>query len=238
MTTKKFEELKDYDVNLIKNNINFIKNKINSVTSKINKNPKDIFLMAVTKNVKPEVVNIAIEQGICLLGENKVQELKQKFDKYNKNNLKIHFIGHLQTNKVKDVITLVDCIESVDRLKLAKIISKQATKINKTISIFLEINIGNELNKFGFLQNEILDNIVLISKLPNIKINGLMVIPPKENVTYYFKQMQTIYIDISNKKIDNVNMKFLSMGMSNDFEEAIKYGANIVRIGRLLFGDR
>lgn len=231
MTTKKFEESNDYKTNFIKNNIDFIKNKIN-------KHSKDIFLMAVTKNVKPELVNIAIQHGVSLLGENKVQELKQKYNQYNKQKIKIHFIGHLQTNKVKDILGLVDCIESVDSLKLAKVISNQAVKINKIMPVFLEINIGNEPNKFGFSKTEILENIILISKLPNIKINGLMTIPPQDNVTFYFKQMRTIYIDISNKKIDNVNMQFLSMGMSNDFEEAIQYGANIVRIGRLLFGDR
>ena len=112
------------------------------------------------------------------------------------------------------------------------------TKLKKTIPILLEINIGDEESKFSFKKNELLKNIILISKLENLKIKGLMSIPPIKNVEQYFKQMQTIYIDISNKKIDNVDINFLSMGMSNDFEKAIFYGANIVRIGSFLFGSR
>ena len=194
--------------------------------------------MAVTKTVNPILVNVAIKEGIFLLGENKAQEFLEKYDSYLKENVEFHFIGHLQSKKVKQIIKIVDTIESVDSFNLAQIISKEAKKINKTIPILLEINIGDEESKFGFKKNELLKNIILISKLENLKIKGLMSIPPIKNVEQYFKQMQTIYIDISNKKIDNVDMNFLSMGMSNDFEKAIFYGANIVRIGSFLFGSR
>ena len=213
----------------IKNNIKKIKNVIKNTTN------EKINVMAVTKNVKAEFVNVAIRACVKLIAENKVEELVEKYDKYEKDDVKIHFIGHLQTNKVKKIINLVDCIESVDSIKLATTISKYAEKINKIIPIFLEINIGKEEQKFGFNPEEILENLNIISKMPNIKINGLMTIPPKKNVSQSFKEMNRIYVDISNKNIDNVNMKFLSMGMSEDFKEAIICGANLVRIGKLIF---
>ncbi len=213
----------------IRNNIKKVKDVINSTTN------ENVNVMAVTKNIKAEFVNVAIKEGIKLIGENRVQELVEKYDKYEKDEVKIHFIGHLQTNKVKKIINLVDCIESVDSLKLALTISKYAEKLKKTIPIFLEINIGKEEQKFGFNPEEILENLNIISKMPNIKVNGLMTVPPKKNVVQSFKEMNRIYVDISNKKMDNVTMKFLSMGMSEDFKEAIIYGANIVRIGRLFF---
>ena len=222
--------------NKIKNNIKLIKQKIENAAKKINRNLKDIKFMAVTKNVDPKYVNFAIQEGIDLIGENRVQELKVKHSQYKLNNTKIHFIGHLQTNKVKDILNYdIDCIESVDSLKLAQTISKQCEKNNKTISVFLEINIGEETTKFGFHCKEIIEKVKIMSKFPNIKIEGLMSIKKKKNTIDYFKQMQLIYIDISNKKIDNVNMNFLSMGMSDDFEDAISCGANIIRIGSLLF---
>ena len=213
----------------IRNNIKKVKDVISSTTN------ENVNVMAVTKNIKAEFVNVAIKEGIKLIGENRVQELVEKYDKYEKEEVKIHFIGHLQTNKVKKIINLVDCIESVDSLKLALTISKYAEKLKKTIPIFLEINIGKEEQKFGFNPEEILENLNIISKMPNIKVNGLMTVPPKKNVVQSFKEMNRIYVDISNKKMDNVTMKFLSMGMSEDFKEAIIYGANIVRIGRLFF---
>ncbi len=241
MTTKKYDFSNDVEMEEIlkvKNNIKILKTKVKNAANKINKKPEEIKIMAVIKTVNPILVNVAIKEGIFLLGENKAQEFLEKYDSYLKENVEFHFIGHLQSKKVKQIIKIVDTIESVDSFNLAQIISKEAKKINKTIPILLEINIGDEESKFGFKKNELLKNIILISKLENLKIKGLMSIPPIKNVEQYFKQMQTIYIDISNKKIDNVDMNFLSMGMSNDFEKAIFYGANIVRIGSFLFGSR
>ena len=241
MTTKKYDFSNDVEMEEIlkvKNNIKILKTKVENAANEINKKPEEIKIMAVTKTVNPILVNVAIKEGIFLLGENKAQEFLEKYDSYLKENVEFHFIGHLQSKKVKQIIKIVDTIESVDSFNLAQIISKEAKKINKTIPILLEINIGDEESKFGFKKNELLKNIILISKLENLKIKGLMSIPPIKNVEQYFKQMQTIYIDISNKKIDNVDMNFLSMGMSNDFEKAIFYGANIVRIGSFLFGSR
>ena len=233
MTTKEFEKEKK-----IIENIKIIKEKIKNASKKANRNFEEIKLMAVTKTVNPKYVNIAIENGVNLLGENKAQELKEKYEHYLKKDVEIHFIGHLQNNKVKDVVKLVNCIESVDSLKLLETISKFSAKENKTMNVLLEINIGEEETKFGFKPSEILEKIDFISKIPNVKVKGLMSIPPRKNVKDYFEQMRAIYIDISNKKIDNVDMDFLSMGTSDDFIKAIEYGANIVRIGRFLFGER
>ena len=233
MTTKEFEKEKK-----IIENIKIIKEKIKNASKKANRNFEEIKLMAVTKTVSPKYVNVAIENGVNLLGENKAQELKEKYEHYLKKDVEIHFIGHLQTNKVKDVVKLVNCIESVDSLKLLETISKFSAKENKIMNVLLEINIGEEETKFGFKPSEILEKIDFISKIPNVKVKGLMSIPPRKNVKDYFEQMRAIYIDISNKKIDNVDMDFLSMGTSDDFIKAIEYGANIVRIGRFLFGER
>lgn len=235
MKIKKFDEEYIDRINKIESNFEKIIGKIKNATLNSNVNFEDIKFMAVTKNVDVELVNVAIRKGIKLLGENRVEELEKKYFLYEKEKVKIHFIGHLQSRKVKKIINIVDCIESVDSIKLAKIISKHAEYKKIVMPIFLEINIGNEETKFGFKTNEILDAIIKISKIPNIKIQGLMTIPPKKNVELYFKQMRSIYIDILNKKIDNVNMQFLSMGMSSDFEKAIKFGSNIIRIGSLLF---
>lgn len=233
MTTKEF----DKEQKIIEN-VKVIKEKIKNASKKANRNFEEIKLMAVTKTINPKYVNIAIKNGVNLLGENKAQELKEKYDSYLKKDVEIHFIGHLQTNKVKDVVRLVNCIESVDSLKLLEAISKFCSKENKIMDVLLEINIGEEETKFGFKPSEILEKINFISKIPNIKVKGLMSIPPKKNAKYYFEQMRAIYIDILNKKIDNVDMDFLSMGTSDDFEKAIECGANIVRIGRFLFGER
>ncbi len=235
MKTKEFDEEFHIKSKIVEQNFEKIKTKIKNVALETNKDFNDISFMAVTKNVEAELVNVAIRKGIKILGENRAQELEKKYFLYDRKDVQIHFIGHLQTKKVKKIISMVDCIESVDSLKLAKIISKNAENNNVVMPIFLEINIGNEEAKFGFQPREIFDAILAISKLPFLKINGLMSIPPKKNVKQYFKQMQSIYIDISNKKIDNVDMQFLSMGMSHDFEDAIRCGSNVVRIGSLLF---
>lgn len=235
MIIRKFDKEFKEKEEKIKQRIKIIKQKIKDAAIKNNRDFNDIIFMGVTKNVDFETVNVAIKNGVNLIGENKVQELEKKYPNYYKENLKIHFIGHLQTNKVKKIISFVDCVESVDCLKLAETISKYAKKINRIMPIFLEINIGEEKSKFGFKPNEILEAVKTISSFENVKIEGLMTIPPKDNVEKFFKLMQEIYIDISNKKIDNVNMKYLSMGMSNDFEKAIYFGANIVRIGSFLF---
>ncbi len=217
-----------------------IKENIKKAAEEIGKGPESITLLAATKTVDIDVINHAIESGIEYIGENRVQEFLSKKDGYLPCHR--HFIGHLQTNKVKDIVPNVELIHSVDSLHLAKEISKVSKKLNKVTDILLEVNIGREENKSGFFEEELLQNLIEIAKLDGIRIKGLMAIPPvceneNENAEY-FNKMRKLFIDIGAKKIDNSSMEFLSMGMSDDYVSAIKNGANIVRIGTALFGKR
>ncbi len=204
------------------------------------RNIEDITLLAATKTVDAETINYAISRGIDYIGENKVQELLSKNDFVNPAHR--HFIGHLQTNKVKYIIDKVELIESVDSVKLAKEISRQAEKTGKTMDILLEVNIGGEESKWGFTPEELPAALEEISAFPNLKVRGLMAIPPvcddpQEN-RKYFRRMYKLFIDIRGKKIDNSSMDILSMGMSDDFDVAIEEGATLVRLGTALFGRR
>ncbi len=207
-----------------------------------NRDPSEIRLMAVTKTNSAQRVNEAIAAGITLLGENRAQELLEKYDDYNKDGCEIHFIGHLQTNKVKAVIKKVSLIQSVDRLSLAEKIDRCAKEAGRIMPVLVEVNIGGEASKSGVPVQVLTELLSQMAAFPNIKIKGLMCIPP--NVTddltkeRYFAEMYRHFIDIKAKKMDNVCMDILSMGMSYDFSFAIKHGSNIVRIGRGLFGDR
>ena len=191
--------------------------------------------------MSPDIINQAIKGGIKYIGDNRVQELKEK-EPFITEKVHKHFIGHLQTNKVKDVITRVEMIESVDSLHLAKEISKQAVKRDINMDILLEVNIGLEESKSGFNEENLIESLKEIAALPNIKVRGLMAIPPicetPEQAKPYFLNMQKLFIDIRDKNIDNISMEVLSMGMSDTYEAAIECGANFVRVGTLLFGKR
>ena len=201
---------------------------------------EDITLLAATKTVDADTVNYAIKKGITHIGENRVQELLSKYSLLNPAHS--HFIGHLQTNKVKDIIDKVEMIESVDSLKLAKEISKQAGKHGLVMNILAEINIGGEESKSGFAPEDAENAVKEIAKLPNIHIKGLMCIPPVANMPEearkYFRKMYKLFLDIGAKNIDNSDMSVLSMGMSGDFDIAVSEGANLVRVGSSLFGKR
>ena len=221
-------------------NFKIITQNIARAAERSGRKPQDITLLAATKTVDISVINHAIESGVRYIGENRVQEFLSKFDGY----LPVHrhFIGHLQTNKVKDIINRVELIHSVDSYRLAEEISRQAQKNEKHMDILLEINIGNEQSKSGFAYDEALTAAEKISKLGGVQIKGLMAIPPVcENSSQnrpYFAKMRKLFIDIGTKKIDNSSMDILSMGMSDDYEVAIEEGANTVRIGTALFGRR
>ncbi|MEG1449134.1 MAG: YggS family pyridoxal phosphate-dependent enzyme [Oscillospiraceae bacterium] len=206
------------------------------------RNPDDIKIMAVTKTVDPELVNVAIDCGIKLLGENRVQELLSKYDFYKKDNVEIHFIGSLQTNKVKYIIDKVSMIHSVNSLKLANEINKQAKKHNIIMDILIEVNIGGEDSKSGISPTEIYSLLEDISHLSNVKVKGLMAIPPicekDEQIKHYFDNMYQLFIDIKAKKLDNIDMNVLSMGMSHDYNIAITSGSTLVRVGSKMFGSR
>lgn len=224
--------------NIVKENIKKLFFNVNESLIKSNRDKKSLQIMAVTKTVEPKLVNIAIENGINLLGENRVQEYLSKKDKYNLNHVQVHFIGNLQTNKVKHIIGNVDIIQSVSSIKLSKEIDKHSLKNNLIQDILLEVNIGKEESKTGFFPQELVVALENISQMKNLRIKGLMCIPPKNNTERFFYQMEKIFIDIKDKKMDNIDMTILSMGMSNDYELAIKYNSNIIRIGTALFGKR
>jgi len=226
---------KEFDLNFAA-----INEKLEKAVQKSGRGREDVILLAATKTVDAETVNYAISCGINYIGENKVQELLSKNDDVLPAHR--HFIGHLQTNKVKDIIDKVELIQSVDSLKLAKEISKQAVKRDIEMDILLEVNIGDEDSKWGFTPENLEQNFREIASLPNIHIKGLMAIPPRcaepEENRKYFKKMYKLFIDIGAKKIDNSSMDFLSMGMSDDFDIAIEEGANLIRLGTALFGRR
>ena len=221
-------------------NYDLVMSKFNKALEKVQKSNSEVILLAATKTVDIDTINYAISKGISYVGENKVQELLAKHDSLIQ--VHEHFIGHLQTNKVKDVIDKVELIQSVDSIKLAREISKQALKRGIVMNILLEVNIGGEESKWGFKPNDVEMAVREISQLEGIKICGLMTIPPicesEDEVRKYFRKMNKLFIDIGTKKIDNSSMTILSMGMSDDFDIAIEEGANLVRVGTALFGKR
>lgn len=222
-------------------NIKEIQYNISYAALKSGRTAKDIKLLAVTKTIPVNIIKEAVNCGITAIGENKVQEFLSKYEELG-NILEYHFIGALQTNKVKYLINKVALIHSVDSFKLAQEINRQSSKIGTISDVLIEINIGNELSKSGVSKENIYGLLDKISVFPNISIKGLMTIPPftanNEKTREYFKRMFNLFIDIRAKKLDNVNMDFLSMGMSMDYIIAIEEGANIVRIGNKIFGER
>lgn len=217
-----------------------IKKRIEAAAQKSGREYKDITLLAATKTVDAELINHAIESGIEYIGENRVQEFLSKEPFY----LPVHkhFIGHLQTNKVKDIVGRVELIHSVDSCRLAEEIAKQSRKKGIVSDILIEVNIGGEETKHGFSPEEVPAAAEKISGIEGIRLRGLMAIPPvcegKDKNIKFFVSLRKLFIDIKSKNIDNSNIDILSMGMSDDFEAAIECGATLVRIGTALFGKR
>ncbi len=226
----------------IEYNINVIKERLAAATIESGRKPEDVKLMAVTKTVEPIFINHALECGIDLIGENKVQEFLSKKPYLKLDGCTAHLIGHLQTNKVKQIISEVDMIQSVDSVKLAKEISKRSQTLDITCDCLVEVNIGDEESKTGLDFNLLYETLNEISELPNIKVKGLMTIPPicddEKELNKYFSKMNEIFIDIKSKKLDNIDMCILSMGMSGDYEAAARNGSNLVRVGSAIFGPR
>lgn len=225
----------------IEHNLDVIRERISNAAVKSGRNPEDVTLMAVTKTVDPIFINHAIEYGIKLIGENKVQEFLSKEDYLHMGDCKAHLIGHLQTNKVKQIVGKVDMIQSVDSIKLAKEIEKQSLNKDVVTNCLVEVNIGDEDSKTGLDLSLLEETIYQISEMKNIRIKGLMTIPPiceEKELNRFFSKMHQMFVDIGGKKIDNVSMDILSMGMSSDYESAILNGSNLVRVGTSIFGQR
>ena len=231
--------LENSDVNFqyILENYKEICYNVENARAKYAKSGENVQIMAVTKTVEPEKINFAVSQGIKLLGENRVQEFMSKKDMYDKS-AQVHFIGHLQTNKVKYIINDVSLIQSVDSVKLANEINRLAVKNSKFMDVLIEVNVGDEASKSGVAFEECIGLIKGISALDNVHIKGLMAIPPIGCGEDTFERMHELYQKISEMQIKGVDMDILSMGMSGDYELAIKHGSNLVRIGTKLFGAR
>ena len=227
---------------MVENNIKVVRDKIEQACIRANRDVSEVTLLAVSKTKPIELIDDAIKCNQFEFGENKVQEIIYKFEEVKDNRVKWHMIGHLQTNKVKYIVDKVELIHSVDSIKLAQVISKEACKKNVIANILIEVNVAKEDSKFGIDISEVEEFIRKVTVLPNIKIRGLMTIAPfvsdKEQNRIHFRKLYKEFIDINSKNIDNVNMDVLSMGMTNDYEVAIEEGATIVRVGTGIFGTR
>ena len=218
-----------------------IKTVVKNTCTACRRDESEVTLIAVSKTKPVEMLQEAYNAGARDFGENKVQEIMDKYDKLPQD-IRWHMIGHLQTNKVKYIADKVHMIHSVDSLKLATEINKQALKAGRVIPVLIEVNIAGEDSKFGVSPSECEALIRSIHTLPGIAVKGLMAVPPfvedAEDNRQYFRALKQLSVDIMQKNIDNVCMDFLSMGMSGDYIVAIEEGANLVRVGTSIFGER
>lgn len=226
----------------IKENIDSILERTAAAARRSGRNPEDITVIAVSKTVDADRAKEAVLGGLINLGENRVQELVSKFEHLSDLDIKWHLIGHLQKNKVKYIIDKAALIHSVESLELANEINKRALKSDLTANVLIELNIGEEESKFGIGEDSVYDFVKSMEQFENIRILGIMTVAPfsedPESIRWVFKKMKEIYDKISGMTLKNTEMKYLSMGMTNDFEIAIEEGANIVRIGTAIFGAR
>lgn len=227
----------------ILHNLELIRNRIKYACQESGRNPNEVKLLLATKTVNPERIKIALENGQTLIAENKVQELKEKYDALKDIYHENHFIGHLQTNKIKEILKYdVTCIQSLDRLDLAEKLHQRLLTEHKTLEVLIQVNTSNEESKFGIEPDATIDLIKKISKFSTLQIKGLMTIglfsAEKEQVRSCFKILKNLQQEIIRENISNVEMKELSMGMSGDLETAIEEGATIVRVGTGVFGAR
>lgn len=226
---------------MIKEQLYSVEQNIQTACDKVGRSRNEITLIAVSKTKPLNMLQEVYDLNVRHFGENKVQELCDKYEQLPKD-ISWHMIGHLQTNKVKYLIGKTSLIHSVDSLKLALEIEKQAAKSDVIMDILVEVNIANEETKFGISKTETLSLIREIAKLPHVRIKGLMTIAPyvenPEENRCFFRQIKELAVDINNQNIDNVDMNILSMGMTGDYMVAIEEGATIIRVGTGIFGER
>ena len=226
---------------MLVNNYKEVLNIVNTTCEKSKRNPEAVTLIAVSKTKPSSDIKELYDYGVRDFGENKVQELTAKYEELPKD-IRWHLIGHLQTNKVKYIVDKVHLIHSVDSVKLAMEIEKEAAKRDIIVNILIQVNVANEDTKFGLDNSEVLNIVKEVATLPHIRIQGLMTIAPfvddGEENRNYFNQLKQLSVDIKDKNIDNVCMNVLSMGMSGDYETAIEEGATHVRVGTSIFGVR
>lgn len=236
------EKLLDKGFERVGENLKAVRENIAEAAVRSGRKPEKIKLMAVTKTVEPEYINYAISQGIDLIGENKVQEFMSKKEFLNLENCEAHLIGHLQTNKVKKIVGEVSMIQSLDSLHLAEEISNRSKALGIVTDVLIEVNIGGEDCKTGLEMSKLEELIYAAAEMPGIKVKGLMTVPPfsedSEQARGFFKNMYKLFIDMRSKKIDNISMDILSMGMSGDYCQAVEEGSTLVRVGSAIFGNR
>lgn len=228
-------------------NITAVREKIAVAAEKSGRRAEDVLLLAVSKTKPVELIGEAVRAGCLALGENKVQEILEKYEPmaaYAPQGERIHWhlIGHLQTNKVKYIIDKVDMIHSVESLKLAEEIEKRAAQQNRVMDILLEVNMAGEESKFGVRPEDTEEMLRAIAGMPHIRVRGLMTVAPfvenAEENRKVFREMRELLVDMNGKRIDNIKMDTLSMGMTGDYAVAIEEGATIVRVGTGIFGER
>ena len=226
---------------MLADKLNLVKKNIEEACDTAGRSPQEVTLIAVSKTKPVEMLKEAYDAGARVFGENKVQEIVDKYDQM-PSDVQWHMIGHLQRNKVKYIIDKVDLIHSVDSFKLAETIEKEAAKHNLTANILIEVNVAGELNKFGFKPEEVEAFVRAISGFSGIRVRGLMTSAPyvenPEDNRCYFRQLKQLCVDINAKNIDNINMDVLSMGMTNDYVIAVEEGATHIRVGTAIFGHR
>ena len=219
---------------MVTENLKKVEEKIEKACERSGRSRSDVTLIAVSKTKPIEMMQEAMQAGVSIFGENKVQELPK--------NVEWHLIGHLQRNKVRQIAGKVARIHSVDSLRLAEQIQKEYEKIGETANILIEVNVAKEESKFGLMPEETEEVIREIAKFPNIKVRGLMTIAPfvenPEENRIHFQNLRKLLVDINAKNIDNISMNELSMGMTGDYEVAIEEGATYVRVGTGIFGSR
>ena len=226
---------------MLRENLQEVEKRIQEACARAGRDRSEVTLVSVSKTKPVEMLQEAYDLGVRVFGENKVQEIRDKYDALPKD-IEWHMIGHLQTNKVKYIVDKVKLIHSVDSLRLAEIIEKEAEKHNRRVDILLEVNVAEEESKFGLKMPEVIPMAEKVVQLPHIRLRGLMTIAPfvenPEKNRAIFANLHDLYVDIKEKNIDNGTVSILSMGMTNDYEVAIEEGATMVRIGTGIFGAR
>ena len=226
---------------MLKENLEHVEARIQNACDRTGRDRGEVTLIAVSKTKPADTLREAYDLGVRVFGENKVQELVDKYEVL-PDDISWHMIGHLQRNKVKYMIDKAELIHSVDSLRLAETIEKEAEKHNITANILIEVNVAREESKFGVMPEELDEIVEKIAGFPHLNVKGLMTIAPNvenpEENRAVFARLRKLSVDIASKNVDNMNMSILSMGMTNDYEIAIEEGATMVRVGTGIFGER
>ena len=226
---------------MLRENLQEVEERIQEACRRAGRDRSEVTLVAVSKTKPVAILQEAYDLGVRVFGENKVQEIREKYEALPKD-IEWHMIGHLQTNKVKYIVDKVRLIHSVDSLRLAEVIEKEAEKHNRIVDILLEVNVAEEESKFGLKMPEVIPMAEKVVQLPHIRLRGLMTIAPfvenPEKNRAIFANLHDLYVDIKEKNIDNGTVSILSMGMTNDYEVAVEEGATMIRVGTGIFGAR